>query len=298
MKYSHVSFSDESSWNSGRYRSISMLTAPRSEALALHHEIGEKLKGSGVIELKWNKVRTAKYRFAAIKVLDCCIPLLAEAKIRVDVLVWDCQDSRHSVPNPDPIVNLQIMYFHLFRNVMARRWPADAIWRHIPDEHTGLDWASVQNYLQSKGVSAVSELCLSDDLISDEPFRISLKRLFRVHEITPCQSQEMCLAQVADIFAGLGVFSRETFDDYISWRSTQGYQATLFDSIKDRSPGTEEKYNVLLHLERCIQRTGLLTGLHKGGLRTMNPCSPLNFWWYEPKSIHDKARSRGQADFR
>jgi len=52
MQYTHVSFSDESNWNSGRYRSIGMLSAARTDALALHKEVAELLQESDVAELK------------------------------------------------------------------------------------------------------------------------------------------------------------------------------------------------------------------------------------------------------
>ncbi len=296
MEYTHVSFSDESNWNVGRYRSIGMLSAPREAALNLHEVVASKLLQSGIDELKWNKLRNAKYRFAATKVLDCCAPCLADGIMRVDALVWDSQDSRHRVPNPDPVVNLQIMYFHLFRNAMSRRWPASSIWRHIPDEQTGLDWSSVRNFLSGKAAASVAELGLSEDMAEDEPFRSSLRRLFRVYEITPCTSKQMCLAQVADLFAGLAAFSRETWRDYGDWKATREYATMLLGHPKARTAGIEEKYGALLHLEQCIARTGLQVQMIPGGLRTLDPSVSLNFWWYEPKSVHDKAHSKVSAD--
>ena len=40
--YSHVSFSDESNWNTGRFRAIGMLSAEREVALNLSQGVGSE----------------------------------------------------------------------------------------------------------------------------------------------------------------------------------------------------------------------------------------------------------------
>jgi len=179
MQYTHVSFSDESNWNSGRYRSIGMLSAARADALALHQETLRLLRESGVDELKWKKIRTAKYRFAAQKLIDACGKAISDGHLRIDVLVWDSQDSRHAVRNPDVEANLQIMYFHLFKNVMSRRWPSGCVWRHIPDEHVGVKWDTLHSCLAAKDSLQVSELALDHDCPPGESFGASIRRIFR-----------------------------------------------------------------------------------------------------------------------
>ena len=292
VEYSHVTFSDESSWNTGRFRSIGMVSASRISALSLHQELRQVFADSQVDELKWQKVRTAKYRFAATKVIDSCAQRLSSNLIRIDVLVWDSRDIRHSVARPDLVANLQIMYYHLFRNVMSRRWPSDCIWRHIPDEHTGIDWRAVQDYLSRKDKHLVSELTPQDEDEDLNAFSWRLRRLFRVHEITECRSQEMCLTQVADLFAGIGAFSRESYVGYRAWRANRGYSAGLFAEADPAgtSSGLAEKYSVMDHLETKVRQMALEISLDSSrGFRTMNPRLPLNFWWYEPQSVHDKA---------
>jgi hypothetical protein len=295
MEYSHVSFSDESNWNSGRYRSIGMLSAPRADALSLHREVSRILAESGVRELKWNKVRTAKYRFAAQKVIDSCARALTDGQLRIDVLIWDSQDERHAVRNPDLEANLQIMYYHLFRNVMSRRWPSNCVWRHIPDEHVGVDWSTLKSCLSSKEFLNLEELSFPAGPSVDETFGASIKRLFKVAEITECRSQEMRLAQLADLYAGMGAFSRERFTDYRSWKRRQGYASTLFEAVArtDQTPGLEEKYQVLSHFETTIATLAFPVALDQtGGLRTLDPSIQVNYWWYQAKSRFDKARTR------
>jgi hypothetical protein len=299
MPYSHVSFSDESNWNTGQYRSIGMLSGPRSDALLLHREITRILSESDVRELKWNKIRTAKYRLAAQKAIDAWAGGVSDRQLRIDVLIWDSHDNRHSVRNPDLEANLQIMYFHLFRNVMSRRWPSDCVWRHIPDEHVGLNWDILRSCLSAKESHQVDELPFTSRPGGDETFAGSIKRLFRVAEITECRSQEMCLTQLSDLFAGMGAFSRERFNDYRSWKRSQGYASTLFEAARqvDRTSGVEEKYQVLSHFEAKAAALDLAVALDQtGGLRTLDPSIPVNFWWYQPHSRFDKARAKQSND--
>jgi hypothetical protein len=301
MQYTHVSFSDESNWNSGRFRSIGMLSASRSDALSLHYELSTLLSQSQVKELKWNKIRTAKYRFASQKVIDSCARSLSDGRLKIDILIWDSQDYRHSVRNPDLKANLQIMYYHLFRNVMSRRWPAGCIWRHIPDEHVSMNWDTLGSYLSVKDTQDMEEPSFRIDEHSSESFGSSIKRLFKIAEITECHAQEMCLTQLADLFAGMGAFSREKFNEYRSWKRNQGYISTLFEAPANSMSTTSllEKYQVLSHFEAKIAQLDLPVALDQtGGLRTLDPSIPLNFWWYEGKSRYDKASPKYADDSR
>ena len=294
-EYSHVSFSDESNWNVGRYRAIGMLSGERGVALDLHRELAAQLQESDVKDFKWRKLKTAKHRFAAEKIVKAVLSRLSPDGVRVDVLCWDTYDKRHSVAGRDDVANLQRMYFHLFHNVMRLRWPSSCVWRHMPDEHTALDWNGVEFYLRRRSYTRVEELdAVCDDLVEDALFGTVLKKNFGVHEITACRSHEMAVCQAADLFAGAACFSRESYSDYKAWRAGQGYGDFLFDlkPITKLSHGDEEKYGILRMLESKIERMGLAIDVdaHKG-FRTLNPRLPLNFWWYEPRSRHDKAPS-------
>jgi hypothetical protein len=295
MKYTHVSFSDESNWNSGRYRSIGMLSASRVDALSLHQEASRLLSECQVKELKWSRVRTAKHQLAAEKIIDSCVNALSDGRLKIDVLIWDSQDSRLQAHTPDAEARLQIMYYHLFRNVMSRRWPSDSVWRHIPDEHVGVGWDTLISCLQATDAQSVDELPLGSSITPSESFGASIKRLFNVAEITECRSQEMCLTQIADLFAGMGAFSRESFNDYRSWKRSRGYASTLFEATArpDPTPGLLEKYQVLSRFEERLSELGFPVALDQtGGLRTLDPSIPVNFWWYEAQSRFDKARAK------
>ena len=221
MTVTHVGFSDESNWNTGRFRSLGLVTAPLEYLDGLARELRHLLEESDMAEFKWKKLDGAKERFTAQKMCKCTVDKACAMQLRVDVLVWDIQDSRHSVHGRDDIANLQRMYYHLFRNVLRARWPNDAVWRLYPDEHTAMDWETVKDCLDA--VSTRIELERS--LLTGGDFRFRLKRDFGIEEITPGNSREHPLLQLADLFAGLAVFSRDKYDGYQGWLSglAKGY---------------------------------------------------------------------------
>ena len=271
-----------------------MLSGPRAVALALHRELHSYLEQSDIAELKWHKVRTARYRQTAIDVVDRLLPHVADRTIRIDVLSWDSKDSRHSVKDPDLEANLQVMYYHLFKNVMSHRWPSDCVWRHIPDEQSCIDWDNLHDFLAYADSKTDVILPLSGSPEQGEII-LRLRQLFSVHKITPRRSHDMCLTQVADVFAGLCAFSREHSSEFKNWTQSEGYGADLFtDANKSKhSAGVREKLRVLSHLRTRASSMGLSifdSTVH--ALRTRNPRTAMNFWWYEPKSTKDKARSK------
>jgi hypothetical protein len=293
-RYTHVSFSDESNWNSGRFRSIGMVSGSVQSARALHEAIKDQLTESDVRETKWKKTRTAKHRFAVIKLVDECFKSISSGAIRIDVLTWDSTDERHSIRNPDLVGNLQRMYFHLFKNVMTMRWPSTSIWRHMPDEHSGMDWNRVRTCLDAATIreaAALSHVAFADD----ETFGATIRRLFGIHEIGECQSHDMCLIQAADVFAGLGCFSLENYARYASWKAELGYSSPLFPEVQANQPssGAHEKFTILLHVETWIKRIGFPIDIRTTrGLITLDPSLPLNFWLYRAQSIRDKAPTK------
>ena len=147
----HVCFSDESNWNHGRYRSLGMVSLRVDDLDFLETELASLLRNSNVREFKWTKLQGAKYQFAAEKMCDFAIKYASLTRLRVDVLMWDTEDSRHKVMGRDDTRNLNIMYYHLFRNVFRMRWPDDSVWKLYPDEHTSLDWKTLQECLDNVG---------------------------------------------------------------------------------------------------------------------------------------------------
>lgn len=289
---SHIGFADESHWNSGRFRAIGLVTLPLSAFDAHHRELIQHLKASGVREFKWKKLNGAKDRFAAQKLFDFAIEAASKGTLRVDVLIWDTQDSRHRIKGRDDIANLQRMYYHLFHNVLRERWPNDAIWRLHPDEHTAMDWNTVQDCLEH----VANRLEMERLLFTMGQFRDRLRREFMLEEIQPVRSPEQPMLQLADLFAGIAVFSRDQFDAYQKWLAANGPQLELFDDqndAPDASRISRERFLVLKYLDDACKKNKLGVSLNrKRGLWTPKPKNPLNFWMYEPQHPEDKAPAK------
>jgi hypothetical protein len=122
---------------------------------------------------------------------------------------------------------------------------------------------------------------------------VRLRREFRIVEITAANSTRSPLVQVADLFGGLAVFSREKFDEYDLWLKETSAQAWLFergDSAPDPSRSSRERFQVLAKFDGLCKKRKLGVSLKtKRGLWTPNPENPVNFWPYEPQHAEDKA---------
>jgi hypothetical protein len=286
----HVAFSDESSHNQGRYRGLGLLTLENSNLESTKTGVADLLKSSGVHEIKWQKVRNARGRFAALKLFEYALDAIRTGWFRVDVLTWDVQDQRHSITGRDDIANLHRMYYHLFRNVLKNRWPDDAVWHLYPDENNAMDWDSVGEILGN----ASTRREVIGDLFSKRSFKASLKRDFRIEQIIPSQSHMEPLVQLADLFVGIGVYSRASFDVFNEWCHVNPSTETLFPlSVTDGSAivrTDNERCTVLREFEGTSRRHRLNVSLRASkGLRSRNPAERINFWWYEPQHSKDKA---------
>jgi len=288
----HVGFSDESNWNVGRFRSLGLVTLPKKHFDALNDELIKLLNDSGILEFKWKILRGARERFAAQKICDFAINHALSGNLRIDVLIWDIEDSRHNVQGRDDIENLQRMYYHLFRNVMRKRWPDNAVWQLYPDEHTAMDWQTVRDCLDAVSVRPEMER----SLFTGGKFRFRLRQEFGIKQITDVKSQDCPLLQIADLFAGLAVFSHEKFDEYQKWLRITSPQKSLFEEHEPQqelSRRDRERFTVLKHFDKICKQNRLGVSLKSNrGLQTPNPGNPINFWLYEPQHPEDKAPMR------
>lgn len=287
-KVTHVGFSDESNWNAGRFRSLGLITTSLMYLGEIDAQLNDILSKSEVKEFKWNKLNGAKERFAAQKMCDFVIEKALQGKLRVDVLIWDIQDRRHNVVGRDDIANLQRMYYHLFRNTLRLRWPDDAVWRLHPDEHTAIQWETIQDYLEATS----QHLNIESSLFEGGGFRIRLKKDFALEDIQSVCSSAHPLLQVADLFAGMAVFSREKFEHYKSWLAKQSSQSCFLEDELTTKPSQrdQERFQVLRTFDEACKRRKLGVSLNrKRGLWTPKPDNPINFWMYEPQRPEDKA---------
>ena len=121
------------------------------------------------------------------------------------------------------------MYYHLFKNVLQRRWPAGSVWKLCPDENSALDWITAQDVLDATGL----ELRVEGDLFDGGTFRVRLARDFGIQKICEMCSADTPLCQLADLFAGLGAYSHSAYEKYESWLCVQSGQLTFDLGLDD-----------------------------------------------------------------
>lgn len=263
----HVAYADETHHNVGRYRGIGLVTASLANASRISQELETLIRAHRLVELKWGEMRSAKSRFAAHHVLDYLLAQVTQRALRVDILTWDVEDSRHKIPGRNDIANLRRMYFFLFRNVLCRRWPARCRWSVYVDENTQQPWSHLR-YLD--------EISLWEDQ--------QVIAQLNIHTIGEVKSHKEPLIQVADLLAGLAVYSRAAYAKLAAWRHRAGAEPKdLTLSNADRV-----RLEVLGRFHDHCKKHKLGVSLRRG-LRTYDPERPMNFWWYQPQGSYDKA---------
>jgi hypothetical protein len=265
-----LAYADESSQNLGRYRSIALVTLNSADATPITALLQRCLSKSNIREFKWNTVRTAQRRFAAIHLLGLALRLAANRRLRIDVLTWDTADSRHAIPGRDDVANLQRIYYHLFKNVFRLRWPHGYSWQLFPDENTAIDWPTVADFLIDKG-QVFERIGVSP---SGHGYRFISRLYFALDSIEQLDSKECLGIQLADLFAGIGAYS---------WNRHTAKQ----------SNSSMEKDAVLAALVSLCKDYSLGVGLGSStGLWSLSPNRAVNFWLYEPQHPMDLAPRR------
>jgi hypothetical protein len=261
---------------------------PLYTVAVLQNELRSLLNESNVTEFKWKELKSAQFRFAAEKMIRFSIGNALEQLLRVDVLIWDIEDARHKIRGRDDAANLQAMYRYLFRNVLQRRWPRESTWHLYPDEQTAIQWNTIHDYLDLEG----TRLEISTNTMKKQPFRFTLVEDFNVLMIEPCDSKSEIFVQLADLFAGMGVFSYAEYDLYEKWLEMQNCDLDALQEI-ELSRSRRERFCLLNLLDvECKQHKLTVSLKTFRGLRTRNPYRPINFWFYEPQRSEDVAPVR------
>jgi hypothetical protein len=154
MEYRKEMYSDEVGFDGdSRCQGISIISGKSENISDIRNRIERHLGEKDLKSLEWKDVSgvTAKRvaKNIATAVIDKCI---SSSSVRVDVLTWSLDDSRHAVQGRDELQNLRVMYYHAVCNVMRKhglyRWKG-----LYPDQHTAIDWESeVASYLRQTKV--------------------------------------------------------------------------------------------------------------------------------------------------
>lgn len=292
----HIAYADESHHNAGRYRSIALVTFDAKDEINLASELHEIISATGKSEVKWARVGGERERRAALNLFGWAVRHAARKALRVDVLLWDTQDARHAVLARDDALNLEIMYYNLFKNVLSDRWPHAKLWELRPDENVSIAWDNMHRILAS-----------GDGAGRRHQYRLTVqptgcKLPFEVVGIREQRSSEQPFVQLADIFAGLTVFSWNNYARLQDYR----LQEAKHKQLKLTGPAEEislsrrdkERFMLLLDFVSLLKDNGLKIRFgNDGGLRSF-PSETINFWCYERRSQKDRAPVRAPQQAR
>ena len=291
-KVSHVCFSDESNWNDGRHRSIGMVSLPADSLECLEAELASLLRSADVNEFKWTKVNGFHLKSVAEEMCDFAIKHASLSRIRIDVLVWHTEDKRHKVLRRDDEKNLNIMYYHFFRNVFRKRWDDDAVWKLYPDRNNVLDWMALQEYLDNSR----TQIDLIEPTLFNERASFKFSCEYGLTEIQDIDSKDYALLQLADLFAGLVAFSYTHYSKYEEWKKLKGTLPMFpqeVGNMADPSNFTNRekfRFDLLYNFHhKCMNHNLSVSLKEKKGLYTFIPKKPINFWLYRSQHPEDKA---------
>lgn len=281
----YVVFTDESQITASRFQSLSAFSIRKKAWEKVQEEISGILNSSNVSEFKWQKLKDAKYYFCAEKIINFVFTNIQNHKMRIDTLIWDTHDSRHKIQGRDDMANYERMFFHLLSGSMKRR-PKSAKWDIRPDQRNGIDWSTIHDCLSAKGRQQNLHHNLFGVFFSDTHYSIE-------------SFQEQCskaepLIQVADLFSGMAVFSKDSYSSYAQWKQQKA--PSLFEEESVSFTNRETYRFKLLDLFNNKCKSGKYgVGLDsKQCLFTYDPKNPINFWYYEPQHDYDKAPIKGE----
>jgi hypothetical protein len=251
-------YSDESHFNYGAVRGVGAVSLRLDDADRLVAELAELLAGSGVHELKWEKVRTARLAFAATKALEWALDHALDGALWIETLTWDATGAEASRARRPTLAQLRSSYQALLASVIARHARRDdqpRVWRIFPDEQTAVPWAHVQAALP------------------------------QVAAITPARSETHPLIQLADLYIGLAVFSRAAYDAYDRWLCFPDDDLDALPGSSPRRTQGSSGYRLALlddFYTTCVRRLPGISLRTRRGLYSFRADAPLQFRWQAP----------------
>jgi hypothetical protein len=248
-----VIYSDESSYNYGAVRGVGAVSLRVDDTARVGEELASLLRASSVRELKWEKVRTARGTFAAQKALTWALDQALDGKLWIETLTWEVTSAAASRARRPTLTRLRTAYTTLLCNVMARhpeQGEQSQHWRIIPDEQSAIPWSHLQEAL---------------------PQTVT---------ITPTRSDPQPLIQLADVFAGLAVFSRAAYDVYERWLCVRGRGADPHVTTASGGMYGSQAYRFVLLDEfytACVRRLPGISLQTRRGLYTWRTDTPVQF---------------------
>jgi len=285
-------YGDESGTFDHRFQSVAVVSGEAYMIDELRKKLRNEINTKGIQELKFSEIEGYKSHKAEVarQFINYAVREFARYKrIRIDIVTWDIQDSRHNIPNIDNANNLQIMYYNVLEH-MARQWNKIR-WNFYPDENSKVNWNEIAKYLN---MTRLSRSKLKQPTLVN---MIENNQKFNFDEVIPLDSVNEPIIQLADLFAGIARFSCEECPQCVRWLSSFGNRNQLKlknthkKISKDRSTRIKEcRYQLIGELDRICKSCRLGVSLRKKKkLWTPNRTNTINFWNYEPQGDYDKA---------
>jgi len=285
-------YSDESGTFDHRFQSIAIVSGEEDIINELRRKLQNELNDKKIYEVKFSEITGYQSPRAEVarQFINFAVKDFANYKrIRIDILTWDIQDSRHNIPNIDNVNNLQIMYYKVLEH-MAGQWK-EIRWNFYPDTNSKVNWNEIIKYLNLRS---------SSHLKLKQPTLINLlqdNQRLQFHKVEPLDSVKEPLVQLADLFAGMARFSGEECPYCVQWLFSFGgknqlkLQTVRVKHSKSQSTRIKEcRYQLIGELDNICKSCRLGVSLRtKKRLWTPNRTNPINFWIYEPKGDYDKA---------
>jgi len=282
-------YSDESGCFSERYQAIGIISGEKKHLCKLRDELASILQNKEVSEVKFSEVRTHRPKIEAAKsFVKKSVDFAKQRNIRIDVLLWDTHDERHSIPGRDDLANLERMYYKVLRHI-SEKWHQNN-WELYPDNGSKINWHKIKSYLSCTRTPR-QKLPNLLTLFEEERYNIIF------HKIEQKKSHDEPLIQVADLFAGMACFCREGGEECVNYLQSQkkSNQQLLFEYDEpevgeDPSKTKRNRFELVGYLNELCKRHSLGVSLDtKRYLDTPDPLRFINFWNYKSQYKEDKA---------
>lgn len=284
----HFIFSDESGWEKdSRFGCVAKISGTDKHTEELNIQLHKILYEHNRTEMKFSAVKGHDSKKIAFEFYKKAFDFLNESKIKIHVLAWDKQDTRHNINGRSDIENLKRMYFHNLR-VMKNHWGIETNWSFFPDEFAAIDWKNdVVKYLIDMTLINKDELQFD---FFDEFKDIRIK-YNRVKEL---QSHKFPVIQLADLFAGLVRTSRLESERFMSWYNSKinENQFSLFESEEEISisKNLSYKFELMFLFKKLADDNKMGISLKdEKYFKTFNNKKNISIWHYKPQGEYDKA---------
>jgi len=279
-------YSDESNYNTGRFRSIAAISGKKNNLKEVQKKLSKELDKYNITEVKWGGVKSHYPKIkAAYQFIEVLFNYILKNELRVDIIIWDTHDFRHDIKNRDDKTNFEIMYYNLLRHISSRY--KNYVWDFFPDKQSMINWENLKDFLNNTYLSKLSNLKI----------RNKDRCKIKFDKVDEKDSKTTPLIQLADLFAGIGNFSRENKKKYRHWKNNiQIDRLSLFndyDVPNELSNADKKRFEFIEDLYNKFKDNQLSVSLNKNHyLKTYNPNCRINFWHYTPQRISDKAPTK------